>query len=52
MLKLSVILKDNLLTNSQKHSEIEKSKFLLFSFCTEQMLSIIEKNKGSISQKE
>ena len=52
MVRLARILKDGLITKSQKWAEIEKSKFLLYNFCIENGLNLMLKNKGSMNSKD
>jgi len=52
MVRLARILKDTLVTKSQKWAEIEKSKFLLYNFCMENGLNFLLKNKANLSPKD
>lgn len=52
MVRLARILKDTLITKSQKWAEIEKSKFLLYNFCMENGLNFLMKNKSGLSPKD
>ena len=52
MVRLAKILKDTLVTKSQKWAEIEKSKFLLYNFCMENGLNFMLKNKACLSPKD
>ena len=52
MLKLSATLKDDVLSESQKWSEIEKSKFLLYSYSQECIIKFINKHKAHLCQKD
>lgn len=52
MLTLSTHLKDNLITNSQKRSEIEKSKYELWNYCQDTTLKILRFKTTSFNQKE
>ena len=52
MISLSKVLKETIVTKSQKWAEIEKSKFLLYNFCLEQVTSFLSKNKTHLSPKD
>jgi len=52
MVRLAKILKDPLVTKSQKWAEIEKSKFLLYNFCLEKGLNFLQNNKNNLSPKD
>ena len=52
MLYLASNLKDTLTTKSQKRSEIEKSKYLLWNYCQETTLKILKLKTTSFNQKE
>ena len=52
MVQLSKNLKDSLVSESQKWSEIEKSKFLLYNYCSETANNYVSKYKSSILMKD
>lgn len=52
MIQLSKDLKDPLVSDSQKWAEIEKSKFLLYNYCSETTNNYINKYKNTIFVKD
>lgn len=50
MIKLSNVLKDDLVSNSQKQAEIEKSKFLLQMYCNETTIKFIRSSQYQLTQ--